>query len=189
MSVVSRLDAQKGVGLMRHALFASVAQGCQFVLLGTAADARIQGEFQELKRQFNDNPDVHLELAHDEALAHLIFAGADLLVVPSAFEPCGLTQLIAMKYGTVPVVRNTGGLADTVSDANHAHKPYHERTGYTFNDFNVEGLDSALRRAIGMWFHYPQHWRELMLNGMRQDFSWNRPGQDYVNIYEHIRAR
>lgn len=189
VAVVSRLDAQKGVGLIRHAIFMSVAHGCQFVLLGTAADARIQGEFADLKRHFNDNPDVHLELGHDEGLAHLIFAGADMLVVPSAFEPCGLTQLIAMKYGTVPVVRNTGGLADTVTDANHGQKPYHERTGYTFDHFNTEGLDSALRRAIGMWFHYPEHWRELMQNAMRQDFSWNRPGQDYVNIYEHIRAR
>ena len=112
-----------------------------------------------------------------------------MMLVPSAFEPCGLTQMIAMKYGTVPVVRNTGGLADTVFDANHAHRPYHERNGYVFNDLNNQGLESALRRAIGMWYHYPQHWRELMLNGMNQDHSWNYPAQDYLNIYELIREK
>lgn len=189
IAVVSRLDPQKGVGLIRHAIFYALANGCQFVLLGSAPDRRIADDFNHVKRQLNDHPDVHLEFAYDEGLAHLIYAGADMLIVPSAFEPCGLTQLIAMRYGTVPVVRSTGGLADTVCDANHGSKPYHERTGYTFNDFNNEGLESALRRAIGMWSHYPKHWRELMENGMRQDFSWNRPGQDYLNIYEHIRIK
>jgi starch synthase len=189
VAVVSRLDHQKGVPLIRHALHFSLAQGCQFVLLGTSPDAGITADFQDLKRRFNDNPDCHLELAFDDYLAHLIFAGADMILVPSAFEPCGLTQLIAMKYGTVPVVRETGGLADTVFDANYADKPYAERTGYTFRDFDNAAVESALRRAIGMWYSYPQYWRELMQNGMRRDYSWNRPGQDYLNIYEHIREK
>ncbi|MCO6401175.1 MAG: glycogen synthase [Verrucomicrobia bacterium] len=189
VAVVSRLDQQKGVGLIRHGIFYALANGCQFVLLGTSPEAGINNDFWSLKRQLNDNPDCHLELSFDDYLAHLIFAGADMVLVPSAFEPCGLTQLIGLKYGTVPIVRNTGGLADTVFDANYAHRPYHDRNGYVFNDFNNEGLESALRRAIGMWFHYPNYWRELMLNGMRQDHSWNHPAQDYVNIYEHIREK
>lgn len=189
VSVVTRLDPQKGVHLIKHALYYSLAHGCQFVLLGTSPDPKINAEFWDLKRRFNDHPDCHLELAYDDYLAHLIYAGADMLLVPSAFEPCGLTQLIAMKYGTVPVVRETGGLADTVFDANHAHRPYHERTGYTFRDFDPPALESALQRAVGMWFNYPQYWRELMLNGMRCDYSWNRPGQDYVNIYEAVRQK
>lgn len=189
IAVVSRLDHQKGVGLIRHALFYALANGCQFVLLGTSPDAGINQDFWNLKRQLNDNPDCHLELGFDEGLSHLIFAGSDMVLIPSAFEPCGLTQLIGLKYGTVPVVRRTGGLADTVFDANYADKPYYDRNGYVFNDLNSEGLESALRRAIGMWFHYPRHWRELMQNGMRQDHSWNYPAQDYVNIYEHIREK
>jgi len=189
VAVVSRLDQQKGVSLIRHGIFYALANGCQFVLLGTSPEAGINNDFWSLKRQLNDNPDCHLELSFDDYLAHLIFAGADMVLVPSAFEPCGLTQLIGLKYGTVPIVRNTGGLADTVFDANYAHRPYHDRNGYVFNDFNNEGLESALRRAIGMWFHYPNYWRELMLNGMRQDHSWNHPAQDYVNIYEHIREK
>jgi starch synthase len=86
-------------------------------------------------------------------------------------------------------VRNTGGLADTVFDADHAEKPYHERNGYTFNDFNNQGIESALHRAVGMWHSYPQYFRELVQNGMRYDYSWNHPGQHYLNIYELIRDK
>ncbi len=187
VAVVSRLDRQKGVELIRHAIFYCLANGCQFVLLGSSPDNRINDEFWGLKRQLNDNQDCHLEISYNEELAHLIYAGADMILIPSAFEPCGLTQMIAMKYGTVPVVRNTGGLADTVFDADYAQKPYHERNGYVFNDFNREGLESALSRAVGLWYLYPQYFRELMVNGMRYDFSWNHPGKHYLNIYNYIR--
>lgn len=187
IAVVSRLDDQKGVGLIRHALFYSLAKGCQFVLLGSSPNSAINNDFWHIKHHLNDDPDCHLELSYNEELAHLIYAGADMLLIPSAFEPCGLTQMIAMKYGTVPVVRSTGGLADTVFDADYAHKPYHERNGYVFNDFNNEALESALHRAIGMWYTYPQRFRELMTNAMRYDYSWNHPGENYMNIYNYIR--
>jgi starch synthase len=188
VAAVGRLDHQKGIELIRHAVFYCLAKGCQFVLLGSGPHGNVNHEFWELKRRLNDHPDCHLEIGHNEELAHLIYAGADMLIVPSAYEPCGLTQMIALKYGTVPVVRNTGGLADTVFDADYAHKPYHERNGYVFNDHNHQGLESALHRAIGMWYSYPHHFRELMENGMRCDYSWNRPGSDYLNIYKHIRG-
>jgi starch synthase len=187
VAAVSRLDQQKGVALIRHAIFYCLANGCQFVLLGSSPDPDINRDFWRLKRYLNDNPDCHLELSYNEELAHLIYAGADMVVIPSVYEPCGLTQMIAMKYGTVPVVRNIGGLADTVFDADYAHKPYHERNGYVFNDYNYEELESAMRRAIGMWYVYPQHFRELMLNGMRYDYSWKHPGTHYLNIYNYIK--
>ncbi len=186
---VGRLDNQKGVPLLTHAIPYCLRNGCQFVLLGSSTDSRMAQHFQNLKRQFNDHPDCHLELGFDENLSHLVYAGSDLILVPSLFEPCGLTQLIGLRYGTVPVVRATGGLADTVFDANHAPLPYHERTGYVFNDFNAEGLESALSRAIGLWYLYPKHFRELMANGMRSDFSWNHPGADYINVYDFIRDK
>ncbi len=188
MAVVSRLDHQKGVELIRHAIFHCLAHGCQFVMLGSSQDQAINDDFWNLKHLLNDNPDCHLEIGYNEELAHLIYAGADMMLVPSAFEPCGLTQLIAMKYGAVPVVRATGGLADTVFDADHGEVPFDQRTGYTFKEFNVPGLESALDRAIGMWFSYPEHFRELMENGMRKDYSWGHSGQDYLNIYEHMRG-
>ena len=188
VAVVSRLDHQKGVELIRHAIHYSLANDCQFVLLGSSPDRSINHDFWQIKHSLNDNPDCHLEISYDENLAHLIYAGADMLLIPSAFEPCGLTQMIAMKYGTVPVVRSTGGLADTVFDADYASRPYHERNGYVFDDLNTEGLESALRRAIGMWHDYPQYFRELMVNGMRYDYSWSNPGRDYNLIYDYIRV-
>jgi len=188
VAVISRLDPQKGVHLISHAIFYALANNAQFVLLGSSPDRAISDHFYALKSQLNDNPDVHLEIGYDEELAHLIYAGSDMFVIPSAFEPCGLTQLIAMKYGTVPVTRATGGLVDTVFDANYAHKPYEERTGYTFEDFDVEGLESALGRAIGLWYKYPKYFHQLRTNGMRQDYSWCTSGEHYLNIYNHIAA-
>jgi len=188
VSFVGRLDPQKGVHLILQAVRYCLDKGCQFVLLGSSLQHDINTAFWNLKRQFNDHPDCHLEISYNEDLAHLIYAGSDLILVPSEYEPCGLTQIIAMKYGTVPVVRNTGGLADTVFDANYAPRPYHERNGYVFNDYHWQGFESALHRAIGMWHTYPQYFRELMLNGMRCDYSWNYPGQHYLNIYNYIKA-
>jgi len=187
VAVVSRLDDQKGVELIRHSIFFVLSNGCQFVLLGSSPDPRINNDFRGLKHELNDNPNCHLEIGYDEDLAHLIYAGSDMILIPSAYEPCGLTQMIGMKYGTVPVVRNTGGLASTVFDADYSEKPYPERNGYLFDDFNNQALESALHRAIGMWYSYPEYFSGLMINGMRYDYSWNHPGGYYVNIYNHIR--
>lgn len=189
IAYIGRLDRQKGVDLIRHGIFYALGKGCQFVLLGSSHDHGIQKDFWHLKNHLNENPDCHIEVGFNEDLSHLIFAGADMMLVPSLFEPCGLTQMMALKYGTVPIVRATGGLADTVFDADHAHKPYHERNGYVFNDYNNAGVESAMQRAIGLWYAYPQYFRELMINGMRYDYSWNHPAQNYLNIYEYIRDK
>ena len=189
ISYVGRLDRQKGVELIRYGIFYALVTGAQFVLLGSSPEHGISESFWHLKKELNDQQDCHLEIGFNEELAHLIYAGSDMIIVPSLFEPCGLTQLIAMKYGTVPIVRDTGGLRDTVFDADYAPRPYHERNGYVFRDFDRRGLESAMHRAIGLWYAYPQYFRELMINGMRCDYSWNHPGQDYLNIYEHIRKK
>jgi len=189
VSYIGRLEHQKGIDLIRHGIFYALANGCQFVLLGSSPEAGTNDYFLRLKRQLNDNPDCHLEIGYSEELSHLIYAGSDMIIVPSLFEPCGLTQMIALRYGTVPIVRDTGGLSDTVFDADYAHRPYRERNGYVFKDFNYQGLESAMQRAIGMWYSYPQHFRELMTNGMRYDFSWNHPGRHYLNIFEYIRDK
>ena len=189
IAFVGRLDHQKGVPLIYHAIHWSLANNAQFVLLGSGSDGGINHQFHELKRRINDNQDSHIELSYNEELSHLIYAGADMLIVPSLFEPCGLTQLIALRYGTVPIVRAVGGLADTIFDANYAPKPYEERNGYVFDGFDAAGIESALSRAVGMWNHYPKNFRELMENGVRADYSWNHPGRDYLNIYELIRDK
>ncbi len=187
VAFIGRLDPQKGLDLVRHAIFYTLERGAQFVLLGSSPDERINGDFWGLKRMLNDSPDCHLEIGFDEDLSHLIYAGADMMLVPSRFEPCGLTQLIALRYGTVPVVREVGGLADTVFDKDYSHRPLHERNGYVFRDFDNPGLESALGRAIACYRNHPEHFRELMKNGMHSDYSWNTPGQDYLNIYDYIR--
>jgi starch synthase len=187
VAYVGRLDAQKGVHLIRHGLHYSLRRGAQFVLLGSSSDDDIAREFWHLKHHFNDNPDCHLEIGFDEELSHLIYAGADLILMPSMFEPCGLAQLIGLKYGSVPVVRAVGGLVDTVFDKDYSYRPEGERNGFVFDHPDEAGLEFALGRAIDLWHHAPQEFRRLMLQGMAWDYSWARPGQDYQNIYNFIR--
>ncbi len=188
ISAVGRLDSQKGVHLIRHAIFYALNNGCQFVLLGSSPEPKISEYFWHLKYYLDQNPNCHLEIGFDEELSHLIYASSDMIVMPSLFEPCGLTQMISLKYGTVPVVRATGGLINTVFDVDQSDRPFHERNGFVFNDFTYEEIESALHRATGLWFFYPQKFRELMFNGMKYDFSWNQPAKEYLNIYESIRS-
>lgn len=187
IAYVGRLDSQKGVHLIRHALFYAIGNGAQFVLLGSSPESGINAEFWGLKHMLNNNEDCHLEIGYNEELAHLIYAGADMIIAPSIFEPCGLIQMIALRYGTVPIVREVGGFVDTVFDRDYSGRPPEERNGYVFQDADYPGIESAMHRAIGLWYEYPQEFRALMENGMRYDYSWNHPGQNYINIYEYIR--
>ena len=118
----------------------------------------------------------------------MIYAGSDMFIVPSFFEPCGLTQMIALKYGAVPIVRRTGGLADTIFDVDNSGKPFEETNGYTFDNPDAVGIDSALDRAIACWFDDPERWRHIVLNGMKIDFSWNHPSDQYLEIYNRLRG-
>jgi starch synthase len=189
VAYVGRLDGQKSPHLVRHALFNALENGAQFVLLGPSPDPSINGYFWHLKHYLNDNPDCHLEIGFGAELAHLVYAGADMLVVPSHYEPCGLVQMIALKYGTVPIVRAVGGLADTVIDRDYSHRPSEESNGYVFNDLDYAAVESATRRAFGLWYSSPEEFRKLMVNGMRYDYSWSHPGQEYLDIYEYIRHK
>lgn len=189
VAYVGRIDAQKGVHLIHHAIFYALAQGAQFIALGSSPDPGIADQLWHLKRHLNDHADVHLELQFDPDLAHLVYAGADMLVMPSMFEPCGLVQQIALAYGTVPVVRATGGLVDTVHDRDHSAHPLQERNGFVFVHTDTEALESALSRAIGLWYGDRAAFRALMLNGMREDRSWTVPGQYYMDIYDHVRHK
>ena len=188
VSVVSRLDRQKGVDLIRHGIYYALENGCQFVLLGSAPEPAVNEMFLKIKEEMDSSPDCRLVLSYDEELSHLIYAGADMILIPSVYEPCGLTQMIAMKYGAVPIVRRVGGLADTVFDANYSDKPFEVRNGYLFDDLTPAALESAMGRAIGLWHRYPEYFRQLRVNAMRADNSWSRPGQQYLDIYNHIRA-
>src|SRR5450631_2522274 len=188
ITYIGRLDHQKGVHLIHHGIFYALAHGTQVVLMGRSSDPAINAHFWHLKQFLNDNPDCHLEIGFNVELSHLIYAGADLILLPSLFEPCGLSQMIALRYGTVPIVRGVGGLVDTVFDRDYSDRPYRERNGYVFQHIDNIAVESALDRAIDLWYTQPVQFRELMVNGMRQDHSWADPGQHYVNIYQYIAA-
>ncbi|MDJ0619420.1 MAG: glycogen synthase GlgA [Calothrix sp. MO_192.B10] len=188
IAYIGRLDDQKGVHLVHHAMYYALGKRAQFVLLGSATEPGINAHFWHEKHHLNNNPDVHLEIGFNEELSHLIYAGADMMVVPSNYEPCGLTQMISFKYGTVPIVRGVGGLVNTVFDRDYEqHKPPEERNGYVFYQTDSHALESAMDRAIGLWYDYPEEFRKLALQGMEYDYSWNNPGEEYMEIYEHIR--
>ncbi|MBK1720664.1 glycogen synthase [Thiocystis violacea] len=185
-AVVSRLDRQKGVALIQHGIRYALAEGCQLVLLGSSLDPEISAQFEALKAELDPSPDCQLELTYDEGLAHLIYAGADMILIPSLYEPCGLTQLIAMKYATVPIVRRVGGLADTVFDAHYSDKSFDVRNGYVFDDPTEAGLESAMSRAIALWRRFPGYFRQLRVNGMRGNYSWRQPAERYLEVYRHL---
>jgi starch synthase len=122
---------------------------------------------------------------YSEELAHLIEAAADMFLMPSMYEPCGLNQMYSLKYGTVPIVRRTGGLADSVS---HFDPASGRGTGIVFNDYDPGGVRWALATAIE-WFGWPTVWRRLVLNGMREDFSWDRQILEYEQLFTSVRGR
>lgn len=190
VAYLGRLDQQKGMHLVHHAIFYTLARGGQFVLLGdTSQHTGINEHFWHLKRYLNDNPDCHLEIGYAEELAHLVYAGADILVVPSLFEPCGLAPMTALRYGTVPVVRATGGMVDTVFDRDYSDREPEERNGYLFQHTDNQAIESALGRALGLWFGARPEFHRLAANAMRSDYSWRLPGAAYLDIYQRIRCQ
>ena len=186
IAYIGRLDTQKGLELVRHSIFYCINNKAQFVLLGTSPDPSINDDFDELKALVNEDLNCHLEIRFDEELAHQMFAGADMLLVPSRFEPCGLTQLIAMRYGTIPVVRSVGGLADTVFDKDNSEKDIDMRNGYVFKNDDVIAVERALDRAIACFDTAPKDFRSLIVTAMQADHSWSKSGQCYIDIYRHI---
>lgn len=190
IAYIGRLDEQKGVHLVHHSIYYTLANGGQFVLLGSATGEDINQHFWHEKSYLNDNPNCHLELGFDEELSHLIYAGADMIIVPSNYEPCGLTQMIGLKYGTVPIVRGVGGLVNTVFDRDYAEDvPPEKRNGYVFYQGDHSAIESALERAFKLWFNSNEEFYQLARQGMEYDYSWNDPGEKYVELYDKIRHK
>ena len=167
VGLVTRFVGQKGVQLITEK-FSEL--NCQFVFLGTG-EKRLETALLNLAEKFPDKFKIFFKF--DEPLAHQIYAGSDIFLVPSLFEPCGLTQMIAMRYGSVPLVRSTGGLYDTVND----------KIGFTFKNFNSAEFYKTLKRALKIYYGQPKIWRRLRLNGLKQDFSWNKSAKEYLKLY------
>jgi starch synthase len=156
--------------------------GAQLALIG-AGDPEIEAAFRAAAGSAPDR--IGCIIGYDEAAAHVLQAGSDALLVPSRFEPCGLTQLCALRYGGVPVVSRVGGLADTVIDANPAALAAGVATGVQFAPIDAGGLEVALRRAVEL-YNAPDIWRKLRENGMQADFSWRGPARQYAALFRGL---
>ena len=184
LGVVSRLSWQKGLDILLENLPTILGQGMQLTLLGSG-DADLQQHYQAAAKA---NPgQIAVVIGYDEALAHLIQAGADALVVPSRFEPCGLTQLCALRYGAIPIVSQVGGLADTVIDVGDVDAAGGAATGFTFGPVTADALAGTLHRANMLW-HDQQAWRSLQHNGMSTDVSWRDRASRYAALYRDVVA-
>ncbi len=184
VGIVSRLSWQKGLDLLLDALPSLIDRGVQFVVLG-AGDAGLEAGFTAAVSSYPGRIGVYV--GYDEAVAHLVQAGAGVVLVPSRFEPCGLTQLCALRYGAIPVVSRVGGLADTVIDANEMALAAGVATGVQFAPPDQEGLELAIARAAAL-FARPKIWQRMQQNGMRTDVSWSRSGSQYAQLYRETLA-
>lgn len=185
VAAVSRLVPQKGPKLIECALRRTLEKEGQFVLLGSTSSPEMALYFHQLKEEFSNTRNVAIFLEHDEALAHLIFAAAHCFIIPSLFEPCGLTQMIAQRYGTIPIARMTGGLVDTVFDIDTSPKPIKDRNGFTFEYPDTQGVHWALDRALQCFMLEPKKWQLLMKNGMNKDWSWRKQAPRYISVYQN----
>ena len=181
-TVVSRLTWQKGMDVLAWSLDDLVAAGGRLTLLGSG-DAALESAFLQTAARHPGR--IGVRIGYDEPLSHLLQSGADAILIPSRFEPCGLTQLYGLAYGCVPVVARTGGLADTVIDANEAAVAAGVATGVMFDGVSYDALTRAIRRAIALHAR-PEVWTALQRNGMRADFSWAQSGRRYADLYRSL---
>jgi starch synthase len=178
VGMVSRLDEQKGLDIILQSIPGVLSNtDMQFVFIGNGKDY-YEKALLELERRFPRN--VKAFITYDNKMAHLVYAGSDMFLMPSRWEPCGLGQMIAMKYGTVPVVRKTGGLADTVANLSSELK---KGNGFVFSEYSADALSNTLRNAAAA-FKKTMPWEQVIKRIMKQDFSWQVPAEKYEMLYK-----
>jgi starch synthase len=180
--VVSRLTEQKGLDLLLACVPTLVQQGAQLAVLGSG-DAELERGFLKAAEQHAGQ--VAVRIGFEEALSHRLIAAGDVIVVPSRFEPCGLTQLYALRYGTLPLVHRVGGLSDTVVDASEGNLAADRATGFVFEPAQAPALSAAIQRAIGLYAQ-PERWRPVMAGAMAQDYSWSSSAEHYEALYREL---
>jgi len=185
VAFVSRFVDQKMADVVLDSIPALVASGAQFIAVGEG-DAALEAGFAEAAHRHPGR--VAAQIGYSEPLAHRLQAGADILLAPARFEPCGLTQLYAARYGTLSVVRHTGGLADTIADVAASTPEGRTIAGFTFQEPSLSALDDAIDRALAL-FDRPIAWRRLQLQAMAQDFSWNASAADYIGLYRTLSGK
>jgi starch synthase len=184
-AVISRLVEQKGIDLILEIVPKLVMHRAQLIILGSG-DSKLETAIQSAVKTYPQHVAAHI--GYDEPLSHHIEAGADIFLMPSRFEPCGLNQIYSQRYGTVPIVRHTGGLADTVTDTTPASIEAKTATGFSFTPVTAMALLGAVERAL-RYYQQPQVWEQLVSTGMRQDFSWRHSAQLYIDLYKKILAQ
>ncbi|MEW6608140.1 MAG: glycogen synthase GlgA [bacterium] len=178
IGMITRLASQKGLDILAEILDELMALNIQFVLLGTG-DAKYHIKMEEIKEKYPDKASIHLTF--DPPLAKKIYAGADMFLMPSKYEPCGLGQLISLRYGTIPIVRATGGLKDTVTNFDPQRKI---GNGFVFEEYTSEALLSIIKEALYVFCNDKESWRRLILNAMSVNFSWECSAKEYIELYE-----
>ena len=182
--VITRLVKQKGPQLIEEGIKYILKKGGKVVLLGSFHELEVKKQFQNCKDRYENNPNVHFHFTFNEPLSHLTFASADFILIPSLFEPCGLTQMIALRYGTLPIVHKVGGLKDTIFDVDDIHAPSHKKNGYIFDFPSSESLCSTIERAFHHFLMHDQKKRKTLLeNGLQSDWSWKIPALTYLKVY------
>ena len=179
VGMVSRLAGQKGFDILSEALEGIFKLGAVLVILGTGEDV-FQKALTEAKKKYPGS--FGLKIAFDEALSHKIYAGSDIFLIPSRYEPCGLTQMYSLRYGTIPVVRATGGLDDTIQEYDSAQGT---GNGFKFEEYSAAALISSLKKAISV-YRLESRWRSLMKKAMACDFSWERSAREYLRLYQKL---
>lgn len=183
IGIVSRLVSQKGFDLLIGSVNELLNLNCRFVILGSG-EKKYEDFFRSLNYSFPEK--FGLKIGFDNHLAHLIEAGADMFLMPSKYEPCGLNQIYSLKYGTVPIVRKTGGLADTVKDWDfYLQLGLKTGNGFVFEDYNSQAMVDAIKRALEK-YEDKKIWRQIQINGMREDFSWNHSARKYYDLYRRL---
>ncbi len=187
IGLVGRLAAQKGWDLILPVLRRHLSENrpTQWIVLGSG-EARYEEELRELSLTYPNRFALHLGFS--DALAHQIEAGSDVFVMPSYYEPCGLNQLYSLRYGTVPIVTPTGGLADTVVDCNDTTLADGTATGFYIRTIHIDALDEAIGRALNLRYHSPAQWAQLVQAGMAQDWSWTHSAKQYESLYAQTLA-
>ena len=180
IGMVGRLSSQKGLDLVDHVIGQIMDEHVQLVVLGMG-ESRYVNLFSWAEQQYPGRVAARFQM--DEGLAHRIYAGADMFLMPSQFEPCGLSQMIALRYGCVPVVRETGGLRDTVLSYNHYNNA---GNGFTFFNYNAHDMLFVIRRALRYYWEHKDVWWQLQQRGMRGDYSWDISAETYVALYENM---
>lgn len=182
LCIVSRLAVQKGLDIVLDGLPEILGMGGQLIVLGTG-DVSVESAFRNIAYAYPQSVSIHA--TYDELKSHRVIAGSDIILLPSRYEPCGLTQLYGLRYGTLPLVHRVGGLADTVVNSSAENIQAGTATGFTFDGFYYEAFMGSVRHAFDL-FKRKKEWQQIQLNAMRQQFTWEAAAKRYLTLYEQV---